>query len=868
MYCGGLNIRATNTTGPHSNFSRTPLFLQHHDCFSFNNAIAEARIPFILLFGPTTTMHYPRVYSLLSAIFLISICCSPEAIAQFSEANDPPGLFLQLGQDEKGKKAKPPIHQRAESAAVNFEQLGTPDNPADIVTLNLFDDVRFRAVLRRASRPAPGSFAWVGDLDGTPFGQVMLIERQGMLAGTVSTPGAVYQIQPGKDGQHEIRQLDHSAYPPELEPLQTPLSKVEPSLIQQGNALESCADIRVLVAWSPEAEAAVGGKIQMEALVALAIVETNTSYENSGLNQRIQLAHGMQTNPGDALNDFGADLNALSNLGDGRFDNVDHARNVYAADAVALLIQNGGSCGLGYVGSSAQYAFTVTHQSCATGYFSFGHELGHNVGAHHDWFVNDGTTGVEAPYNKGFVYVEDRWRTIMAYNTLCASSAPGNGCTRLPYWSNPEENYGGSIPMGVASDGPADCVESQFEPDPSSCAADNRLAQNSRCDAFANFREGAPAEGDRLQVDSSGIYGVSISSSTGHGGLTNYSYPLTPGTQVELDAPATSGGASFVDWSGCTSSSGTSCSVTISGDVSVVANYQLVQYDLQVNSTGLDGVGIESTTGHGGVTNYDLLLPDNTSVQLVAPGVQDDLFFNGWTGCTMSTGRVCDITLSQNIAVSVDYQPATCPAGTEQQTLFEDDMENGPSAWLHDSAIGPDTWVLGDNDASSPINSWLAIDVAEISDQRLTTPSIPIKPGTVKLLTRFSHRYDIEWTVTEGNVACFDAGVLDYSADGGISWNPVQPAQLLTGSYDGPVITGFGNPLDSGPGWCGSRGWSQVAVDLDGLNLTALQLRFRLGTDSSQGAEGWRVDDVRVKACVPPLVGEDPLFSDGFETIP
>lgn len=80
-----------------------------------------------------------------------------------------------------------------------------------------------------------------------------------------------------------------------------------------------------------------------------------------------------------------------------------------------------------------------------------------------------------------------------------------------------------------------------------------------------------------LSVNSSGVSGVSISSSTGHGGTTNYSKSgINSGTFVNLEAPLASGGKNFSDWSGCTSSSGPSgstCNVTLTTNSTLTANY-------------------------------------------------------------------------------------------------------------------------------------------------------------------------------------------------------------------------------------------------------------------------------------------------------
>ena len=56
-----------------------------------------------------------------------------------------------------------------------------------------------------------------------------------------------------------------------------------------------------------------------------------------------------------------------------------------SADAAALLVQSFDVCGMGFM-AAFRYGNTITvsQKSCALGYFTFGHELGHNFGTTHD----------------------------------------------------------------------------------------------------------------------------------------------------------------------------------------------------------------------------------------------------------------------------------------------------------------------------------------------------------------------------------------------------------------------------------------------------------------------------------------------------
>ena len=59
-------------------------------------------------------------------------------------------------------------------------------------------------------------------------------------------------------------------------------------------------------------------------------------------------------------------------------------RQAYGADVVAMIVGRGQYCGVGYMGPSIGSMYSVSSYSCATGYYTFGHEIGHNFGLNHD----------------------------------------------------------------------------------------------------------------------------------------------------------------------------------------------------------------------------------------------------------------------------------------------------------------------------------------------------------------------------------------------------------------------------------------------------------------------------------------------------
>eukprot|EP00584_Thalassiosira_punctigera_P021909 CAMPEP_0172573712 /NCGR_PEP_ID=MMETSP1067-20121228/136328_1 /TAXON_ID=265564 ORGANISM="Thalassiosira punctigera, Strain Tpunct2005C2" /NCGR_SAMPLE_ID=MMETSP1067 /ASSEMBLY_ACC=CAM_ASM_000444 /LENGTH=555 /DNA_ID=CAMNT_0013366319 /DNA_START=337 /DNA_END=2005 /DNA_ORIENTATION=+ len=224
-------------------------------------------------------------------------------------------------------------------------------------------------------------------------------------------------------------------------------------------------DVLVVYTQGAKASAAGYGDGPIEDLINLAIVETNGAYANSGVNAELRLAHMHEDTSG-----YVADVGSTSmrpslyhlthkagnsNDPDGLLDYVHDMRVQYGADMVAL-ITTGAGCGIAWLSGNCEtcnpspaYQFSVTRYDCATGYYSFGHELGHNMGCNHDKGTHDSCGSSD--YRYGFRAPDGRYRSVLSYS--CATgqcdSNPGGACTRSPFFSNPDPAYTWSNgPMG------------------------------------------------------------------------------------------------------------------------------------------------------------------------------------------------------------------------------------------------------------------------------------------------------------------------------------------------------------------------------------------------------------------------------------
>ncbi len=225
-----------------------------------------------------------------------------------------------------------------------------------------------------------------------------------------------------------------------------------------GNIPDSGDHIDVLVVYTTPVKVSLGGQEQAEAFAQQAIDITNTTYINSKIRQRVRLAKAVET----AIAETGSLSTELPVL---RNDSATAtARNNFNADLVAMVSNSGGACGIGYlmggVGGTQSNAFTVTARTCAVGNLSFPHELGHNMGSHHN---PENGSNPTYPYGFGH-YVDGSYRTVMSYVDPCPS-----GCNRQPYFSNPDIVFNG-VPTGIAN------------------ARDNARSIDNTADWIANYR--------------------------------------------------------------------------------------------------------------------------------------------------------------------------------------------------------------------------------------------------------------------------------------------------------------------------------------------------------------------------------------------
>ncbi|GAB2511144.1 M12 family metallo-peptidase [Lysobacter humi (ex Lee et al. 2017)] len=315
------------------------------------------------------------------------------------------------------------------------------------------------AVLDSAQSTGDGGLVWTGQIKETRKSAALtaresrfdagnsatLVSRDGKVTGNVRVDGKLFRIRPLPDGNHAVVEVDESRMPKDHPSAFADLPSIQmagkdkPGTISPtGTSSGTAQTIRVMVVATQNAINAYGG--DMRALVDLAVSESNQGYRNSNVGITLQLA-GYYTTTYNSVG-MSTDLSRFRGTSDGYMDTIHATRNSVAADVMMLVGNDSSSCGLASgIGSTASTAFATVYWDCATGYYSFAHEIGHLQSARHDPAADP--TNTPYAYGHGYQAPNKAWRTIMAYN--CSPS-----CPRINYWSNPNITYGGQA-MGTAT---------------------------------------------------------------------------------------------------------------------------------------------------------------------------------------------------------------------------------------------------------------------------------------------------------------------------------------------------------------------------------------------------------------------------------
>ncbi|MBF0634590.1 MAG: FG-GAP repeat protein [Nitrospinae bacterium] len=771
-----------------------------------------------------------NIIALTSALIGLTLLTAPPSFAEPADLFADHPSSAQTG--VSGQQGVDPTIIRERPVTVNVHSLlsiaeqtavGLAARP---IPLNLFPDVRRDFVPEKSEKSRDGKFTILSGsiAGGKPLmNNATFVFGDGVVIANIR-PGwdnKIYQLRVSPSGTPLVQEVDASNFPTEGAPIPvTPPTAPDVAGVAAPSAPTQTAPvpvpddgttINVMVVYTASARLAQGGTAAIQALINLGVSETNQGYANSSVTQRITLAHAAEVpyTEGAGGAGFNAALTDVTGTSDGKMDNVHTLRNTYAADMVSLWINNATYCGLAYLMTTASpafasNAFSVVHYTCATGYYSFAHEMGHNQGSHHDTYVAP-ENGVYS-YSHGYVDTLNQFRTVMAYGDAC-----GN-CSRINYWSNPSVNY------TARTTGAAD--------------ANNTLSLNNTVSVAANWRSsssllgslnvtitpsGAVTDGARWSVDggawqisgatvsdlSVGNHTVSFNTLAGwatpadqivsivSGQTTSATGAYTPTYTVT----ATAGAGGLVAPTSQDVASGSTASVTVTPDAGYTA-------DTTVGGTCAVGSWAETTYTTGTVTadcsmTFSFIPPGSLTVNIlpaeaVTAGARwrvdsgawqisgatvsnltvgnHHIAFNALTGWASPDNQVVNIASGQTTTTTGTYMPvftvtATAGAGGSVDPTSQDVASGSTASFTvtpnagYTASVGgtcvAGSWA-GDTYTTGAVTADCSVDFTFIPPGSLT---VSILPGSGYVASRARWKVDGgAWRTTGATVATLTVG--------------------------------------------------------------------------------------------------------------
>lgn len=389
---------------------------------------------------------------LINTLFILGACCTGFVQAAATDLfNDAPfgksaRMIQQETKDTRFQKRLNKLRQSREVLDVAYVKLGKnflkKIRKGGEITLNIFDNNQRKLKLKsikEKNKKGKKSYNITATASDN-HNSVQLINIDGHYTGTIRVDGQLYKISHFTGPYHIIRlmdpdfMLDHdeSYFDSGIEnnfDAATPTQAASQQAVTL--AQDTGEEYTVIVAYTADFAADAG---DIAAYISLLELETNTSYTNSNVSTSVNIVHSYQTGYS-PTGSFGTDLNNMANSSNQYGGELQTLRDQHNADLMILMVGNSLYSGCGQaraIGANESNAVAVAKESCGTGYYSFGHEIGHLFGARH--IVRNDPTSTPFSFGHGYCNVTSgTWRSVMAYG--CASNTGGN---RIQQWSNPD----------------------------------------------------------------------------------------------------------------------------------------------------------------------------------------------------------------------------------------------------------------------------------------------------------------------------------------------------------------------------------------------------------------------------------------------
>ncbi len=375
-----------------------------------------------------------------------------------------------LGDVTPNQPATNYLMQQPETADVEYVNLNLNTlNNATNLQLK-FDNLNYTVTNDSIALQGPQNYTWFGT-NTTGDGYIIISVLGDDVQGIIRKGLETYELLTTAASQRKvIVKIDQSQYQQELCEFDSAIidktqenngeELTNKSILKK--ALDTGCPIRVLVMYTPAAEADItGGGVMISDIknaIQNTVEEMNNTFKESeitnypaveiALIQKWDYEEFSEFSDTIMVTDMAVDLNIFK-----EDSYVNRLRNDYDADFCTLIAAGSdfyGFCGVANdLRATTSTAYCLVANNCMRRNLSFAHELGHLLSAHHD-VAN--ARNEPFPYAHGYIYFPGRWRTIMSYNSLPCDSTRENRCARLPFWSNPDVNHPtDNVPMGTDS---------------------------------------------------------------------------------------------------------------------------------------------------------------------------------------------------------------------------------------------------------------------------------------------------------------------------------------------------------------------------------------------------------------------------------
>jgi hypothetical protein len=327
-------------------------------------------------------------------------------------------------------------------------------------------DKQLKLIRQRYFINSSGKLVWLGSIEGYANSMAGFMLSNNGLSGSLSFDDKLLQLVRDNKGQLWLkdRSAEVANSPQDDVFTSTTFSKVTQAqggnmqLLPKVNGTQPSGftddqNISLLIYYPTTALATFPSLLD---LIELDIAQANQAFENNQLDTRLVVSKILPLD----IRDTDDALNQMQGRS-GPFANMEYVRQKYAADFVHFyvpdIISIGGKrayCGVanyaafpeGYISSYS--AVGMTSINCAGG-LTFVHEIGHNMGARHDRFEQNG--GDSRQSNYGFINLDKGVRTIMSYPDGCSGNQVA--CQQIPYFSTPKLSPDGNI-IGIDASEP------------------------------------------------------------------------------------------------------------------------------------------------------------------------------------------------------------------------------------------------------------------------------------------------------------------------------------------------------------------------------------------------------------------------------